>query len=84
VNTHDIPPDLVYNSDHTPVHFIQLKGKAWQVDDSKQGTMGKGDKRQFTCVLTVTAAGRMVGAQIVMEGKTSDAGPYTAIPPFIG
>jgi hypothetical protein len=31
VNTHDIPPDLVYNSDHTPVHFIQLKGKAWQV-----------------------------------------------------
>eukprot|EP00733_Pompholyxophrys_punicea_P000662 Pompholyxophrys_punicea_v1_NODE_222_length_2701_cov_12.239229.p3 type:complete len:158 gc:universal NODE_222_length_2701_cov_12.239229:2267-1794(-) len=73
---HDIPKELIVNYDHTPCHFVQMKGATRQTgNEAQKGTIGKGDKRQFTLVLGTSATGKVLPAQIIVEGKTSKCLP---------
>eukprot|EP00733_Pompholyxophrys_punicea_P000720 Pompholyxophrys_punicea_v1_NODE_250_length_2534_cov_2.806374.p1 type:complete len:442 gc:universal NODE_250_length_2534_cov_2.806374:1330-5(-) len=81
-----VPPSLIINFDHTPIHFIQLKGKTWQTgNEQSQETRGQGDKRQFTAVLGTAADGTQLPAQLVFEVKTSRGLPeLERLPEFVG
>eukprot|EP00732_Lithocolla_globosa_P002203 Lithocolla_globosa_v1_NODE_1379_length_2620_cov_34.296686.p4 type:complete len:133 gc:universal NODE_1379_length_2620_cov_34.296686:1372-1770(+) len=75
---YDIPMELVVNFDHTPIHFIQLKGASWCTgEETEKGTKGKGDKRQFTGVVG-TSPTETFPAQVVMEASTSAGMPQVA------
>eukprot|EP00733_Pompholyxophrys_punicea_P000628 Pompholyxophrys_punicea_v1_NODE_200_length_2805_cov_13.133406.p1 type:complete len:240 gc:universal NODE_200_length_2805_cov_13.133406:432-1151(+) len=72
---YDVPLELILNYDHTPIHFIQQKGRTWTTgSEQEKGTKGKGDKRQFTAVLGLTPK-MQLPAQLVVEGKTARAMP---------
>ena len=64
VGRNKIPRELVVNGDQTGIHFTQHKGKGWFTPaDVKAGNKsidGFGDKRQFTLLITISAAGCML------------------------
>lgn len=65
-----IPQELVQNWDQSGIMFLQQKGKTWakKGDDGQQ--VHHGDKRQFTGTFGSNAAGEMLPAQLVFQGKT--------------
>jgi hypothetical protein len=74
-----IPAFLIFNTDHTGVHFVQHKGTGWHPpgeDDAK--VQGFGDMRQFTLLATTSMLGDMAPHQIVFEGSTARCLPQFA------
>lgn len=75
VGLHDIAPELVLNADHTGILLTQIKGGSWftssDVKAGNKAVCGGAEKRQFTLLATVSAAGLLLPMQVVMAGKTS-------------
>lgn len=65
VDVHQIPPELVVNSDQTAVCFVNAPVYQWAVKGSKDVSVtGFADKRQITVNPATTASGDSLGLQV--------------------
>lgn len=65
VDAHDIPPELVANSDQTAVCFVNAPVYQWTKKGAKDVSVaGFGDKRQITANPATTAAGGNLPLQV--------------------
>ena len=87
IRFYDIPKELFVNLDETGVCLLPVTKRTWAKKGSKQVTIvGKDDKRQFTVIPVITAAGTYAcPAQLIWAGtgKTNgchlkDNGKYAA------
>ena len=76
---HAIPHELVVNADHTGVMLTQQKGRSWftaSMRKSKDKSLvNMGDKRQFTCLASTSAAGLMLRHALIFAGKGAGSLP---------
>lgn len=82
VFVHEIPKALVINGDHTGILFTQIRGRTWitkqQAEAKDKNVAGQGDKRQFTLLASISAAGDALKNQVVVEGKGKGSLPKFA------
>ena len=76
VKEHNIPPQLVLNMDETGLPIIPVS--EWSLDE--KGTtqvpiVGLEDKRQITAVLSCTATGKLLSAQLLYQGNNDSLPP---------
>ncbi|QRV92686.1 hypothetical protein RhiJN_20704 [Ceratobasidium sp. AG-Ba] len=72
----NIPPELVINADQTGVSYLGTGSRTWEVKGSPQvSAVGQGEKRQFTLMVAVTAAGKLLPFQAIFKGKTAESLP---------
>ncbi|KAJ7897752.1 hypothetical protein B0H13DRAFT_2521555 [Mycena leptocephala] len=75
IKEHRIPAELVINADQTGVVYLPGSRMSYAPRGSKQvGLIGK-EKRAFTALLGVSAAGDALPIQCVYEGKTVRSTP---------
>lgn len=73
---HNIPAELVINADQTGVAYLGTGDKTWELKGSKQvPVIGKGDKRQFTLMVAITASGIMLPWQAIFKGRSTASLP---------
>jgi hypothetical protein len=76
IKEHRIPAALVVNADQTGVVYLPGSRMTYAPRGSKQvGLIGNEEKRAFTALLAVSAAGDALPIQCVYEGKTSRSIP---------
>ncbi|KAG8699167.1 hypothetical protein FRC11_013896, partial [Ceratobasidium sp. 423] len=76
VRMHDVPAELVINADQTGVAYLGPGSSTWEVKGSKQVSIfGDGDKRQFTLMVAINAAGKVLPFQAIYKGLTSESLP---------
>ena len=74
--THDIPLELVFNIDETPIYLNPSTKYTWsERGASNTAAHGAKDKTQYTLVPIISAAGDLVHMQLVFQGSTADCGP---------
>ena len=77
----DIPPDLVFNWDHTGVSIVP--GSLWTMEErgsKRVPIIGISDKRQVTAIFCGTLAGTFLPFQVIYQGKTSASLPSYKFP----
>ena len=77
----DIPPDLVFNWDHTGVSIVP--GSLWTMEErgsKRVPIIGISDKRQVTAVFCGTLAGTFLPFQVIYQSKTSASLPRYKFP----
>ncbi|KAJ8303802.1 hypothetical protein KUTeg_018725 [Tegillarca granosa] len=82
VNEHNIPPDLIYNWDHTGLNYLPVSNWTMEVEGSKKiPIVGLDDKRQITAVNTEgTMTGKFLAPQVIYQGFTSTCHPNYEFP----
>lgn len=81
VATYNIHRELVINFDQLGLPILATNNKTWVKKGTKSvGVLGGGDKRQITAVPVVTAAGQMIGIQLIFGGTTVKCHPIGAAP----
>jgi hypothetical protein len=76
IKDHRIPAELVINADQTGVVYLPGSRMTYAPRGSKQvGLIGNEEKRAFTTLLGVSAAGNLLPPHCVYEGKTSRSTP---------
>ncbi|KAF8594439.1 hypothetical protein BDV93DRAFT_458972 [Ceratobasidium sp. AG-I] len=76
---HSVPPELLINADQTGVSYLGTGNKTWELKGAKQvPAIGQGEKRQFTLMVAVTAAGDTLPFQSIFKGSTSVSLPSKA------
>ena len=81
VKMEDIPPDLIINWDHTAIKYVPVSNWTQEQKGSKRIEIARiDDKQQITAMLTVSASGRLLPAQIIYEGKTPACIPKITFP----
>ncbi|KAF8598614.1 hypothetical protein BDV93DRAFT_450846, partial [Ceratobasidium sp. AG-I] len=64
-------PELVINADQTGVSYLGTGKKTWEVKGANQvPAIAKDEKRQFTLMVSVTAAGQVLPFQAIFKGST--------------
>ncbi|KAF8609641.1 hypothetical protein BDV93DRAFT_432127 [Ceratobasidium sp. AG-I] len=73
---HNVPPELVINADQTGISYLGTGRKTWELKGSNQVSgVGKDEKRQFTLMVGVTAAGQILPFQSIFKGSTAASLP---------
>jgi hypothetical protein len=77
INVHNIPPQLVVNTNQTGIHLIPTGGaRTWETKGSKHVNVhGVEDKRQITVGVSSVAIGEVLPFQIIFQGLTSRSLP---------
>jgi hypothetical protein len=76
IKEHRIPAELVINADQTGVVYLPGSRMTYAPRGSKQvGVIGNEEKRAFTVLLAVNAAGDRLPMQCVYEGKSPRSTP---------
>jgi hypothetical protein len=76
IKEHRIPAELIINADQTGVIYLPGSRMTYAPRGSKQvGLIGNEEKRAFTALLAVSAAGDELPPQCVYEGKTEQSTP---------
>jgi hypothetical protein len=76
IKEHRIPAELIINADQTGVVYLPGSRMTWAPRGSKQvGVIGNEEKRAFTALLAVSAAGDRLPTQCIYEGKTECSMP---------
>ncbi|KAG9100505.1 hypothetical protein FS749_014953 [Ceratobasidium sp. UAMH 11750] len=79
ITVHKVPPQLIINADQTGVSYLGPGSKTWELKGSAQvPAIGQGEKRQFTLMAAVTAAGQVLPFQTIYKGQTKDSLPSEA------
>ena len=77
----EVHPDLIFNWDQTPVHYVPTG--QWTMNRCKEKIIPiakSDDKRQITAVLAVTLNGEYLPPQVIYEGKTTRCHPKVSFP----
>ena len=77
----NIPPELVFNWDHTGISIVP--GSSWTMElkgSKRVEIVGISDKRQITAVLCGTLTGEFLPPQLIYQGKTSARLPRHKFP----
>ncbi|KAF9007686.1 hypothetical protein BDZ89DRAFT_965568, partial [Hymenopellis radicata] len=81
IKEYDIPPSLFANSDQTQIVYAPGDKMTWAEKGAKQVTLVGGDeKRAFTLMVTVTAAGTILPFQAIYQGATMLSCPKKSSP----
>lgn len=78
---HDIPEELIFNWDQTPLKFVPTG--QWTMHKSGDKIIpiaSSDDKRQITGILAATITGEFLPPQVLYEGKTERCHPKIAVP----
>jgi hypothetical protein len=77
INVHNIPPQLVVNTDQTSIHLVPTGGaRTWETKDSKHVNVHEvEDKRQITVRVSSATTGEVLPFQIIFQGLTSRSLP---------
>ena len=81
VEMEEIPPELVFNWEHTGISIVP--GSLWTMDlksSKRVEIVGISDKRQITAVLCGTLTGDLLPFQLIYQGKTSACLPHIDFP----
>ena len=71
VSEHDIPLDLVFNLDQTPLSYVSPGKYTFDLEGSTTVPIkGVDSKRQITATLTVSTSGSLLPIQLIYNGKT--------------
>ena len=77
----DVHPQLIFNWDQTPVHYVPTG--EWTMHRQKEKIIpiaNSDDKRQITAVLAVTLTGEYLPPQLIYPGKTTRCHPTISFP----
>ena len=77
----EIPPELVFNWDHTAISIVP--GSSWSMElkgSQRVNIAGISDKRQITAVLCGTLAGDFLPPQLIYQGESSACLPQYEFP----
>ncbi|XP_061195962.1 uncharacterized protein LOC133204236 [Saccostrea echinata] len=81
VKKHDIPPELIYNWDHTGINYVPVSSWTMEVEGTQRvPIIGLDDKRQVTVVFAGTLSGDFLAPQVIYQGKTSACHPEYDFP----
>ena len=77
VKVHNIPMELVVNSDQTGIHLVPTGGsRTWETKGSKHVKVhGAEDKRQITVAVSSAANGHCLPFQVIFQGATTKSLP---------
>jgi hypothetical protein len=77
VKVHNIPKELVVNSDQTGIHLVPTGGsRTWETKGAKHVKVhGAEDKRQITVTVSSAADGRCLSFQVIFQGTTTKSLP---------
>jgi len=81
VEMEKVPPELVFNWDHTGINIVP--GSPWTMEEKgskRVEVAGLNDKRQITAVFCASLAGEFLPVQLIYQGKTSACLPRYAFP----
>ena len=81
VEKFSVPKELVVNMDETGVFLMPLRTRGWAPKGSKQVVFkGKNDKRQFTVIPSITAAGEfLLPLMLLWAGKSDACHPSSSV-----
>ncbi|SMN02226.1 hypothetical protein SPONN_625 [uncultured Candidatus Thioglobus sp.] len=77
----DVPPELIFNWDHTGISIVP--GSSWTMElkgSKRVEIIGIDDKRQITAVFCGTLAGEFLPLQLIYQGKTKASLPSHKFP----
>ena len=81
VSNYDIPVELVFNLDQTPLFYVSHGKYIFDLKGSKTVPIkGVDDKRQITATFTVTASGSFLPIHLIYSGKTKRSIPKYDFP----
>lgn len=81
VKTHNVPKELVLNTDQTGMPLVPSTDYQRAEKGAKSVTSnGAGDKRQITANPTTAASGAMLPLQVIYQGKTLQSLPGGNVP----
>ncbi len=73
---HNIPPELVVNSDQTAIYVRPASKQTYETKGVKVvRSLGKDEKRQITGMVSSTSSGSMLPLQLIFQGKTTAVVP---------
>jgi hypothetical protein len=69
---HNIPPELVVNSDQTAIYMWPAAEQTYETKGVKAvQSLGKDEKRQITGMVSSASSGSMLPLQLIFQGKTT-------------
>ena len=77
VKVHNIPKELVVNSDQTWIHLVSTgESRTWETKEAKHVKVhGAEDKRQITVTVFLAADGRCLSFQVIFQSTTTKSLP---------
>ena len=77
VSVHNIPEELVVNTDQTGIHLVPTGGsRTWETKGAKHIRIhGQDDKRQITVAVSSAASGKCLPFQAIFQGITNRSLP---------
>ena len=72
INVHNIPQELVVNTDQTEIHLVPTRGaKTWETKGYKHVNVhGIEDKRQIIVAVSFSATGHVLSFQVILQRLT--------------
>ena len=81
VEMEKVPPELVFNWDHTGINIVP--GSPWTMEEKgskRVEVAGFNDKQQITAVFCASLTGEFLSLQLIYQGKTPACLPRYAFP----